>query len=346
MRKIFQEKPVKVNSILEKNYIFENYDRRQKLEFTCEKCKSIFELRVNAFLKRNNLLCSKCLHNENNSFKVEKSLFFNELPKDKEISKKQKIKFYCINCNKLSEVQYRHYSENKLCAHCARSLHNKSSSLEVIEKRHKTCEEKYGKDWKKEINRKTQKTMIERYGSATTMQSDELKNKIFKIQKEKYGGWALGNKEIHQKTINSGKQNNSYSKSSFWKNKSEEELEKIIHKRSKRYTYEGVGFDSSWEVAFYIYCKDNNLKIEREKTILQYEDENKILHKYLVDFTIGNELYEIKSDYLLASEDRNKLECMKKNNVNIINKEKIKKYIKYVEEKYGKNYIKDNFRNF
>ena len=346
MRKMHQEKPVKVNSILEKSYVFENYDRQQKLEFTCEKCQSIFELRVNAFLKRNNLLCSKCLHSENNNFKVEKSLFFNEFPKDKEISKTQKIKFYCVNCNKLSEVQYRNYSENKLCEHCAKSLHNKSGSLKVIEKRNKTCEEKYGKDWKKEINRKTQKTMIERYGSTTTMQSDELKKKVFEAQKEKYGGWALENKEIHQKTINSGKQKNSYSKSSFWKNKTEEELEKIIHKRNKRYTYEGVNFDSSWEVAFYIYCEDNKLKIEREKTILQYEDENKMLHKYIVDFTIGNELYEIKSNYLLASVDRNKLECMKNNNVIIINNKKIKKYIKYVKEKYGKNYIKDNFRNF
>lgn len=345
MGKILQEAAVKVSSLDEKDYIFTTFDRRQKLELCCTKCHSNFELRVNAFLKRTHLLCSKCSSEETSQFRIERPLFFNELPKDKEISGFQKIKFYCANCNKLCEIQYRHYSANKLCEHCGRSLHNKAGEKTVLDKKTETCKKLYGEDWKKEINKKAQKGMLEKYGVTSTMLSKELKEKVFETQKAKFGGWALADKNIHQKTILSGKENNSYSKGSFWKNKSETELNEIIHRRAKRYTYKNEKFDSSWEVAFWIYCEDHNIKVEREKTILNY-NKNGIEHKYIVDFTVGNDLYEIKSDFLLGSLEKEKLDCMLKNKVHIIGKKEIQKYIKYVNSKYGKNYIKDNFRNF
>lgn len=345
MGKILQEATVEVNSLDEKDYIFNTFDRRQKLKLCCTRCHSNFELGVSAFLKRTHLLCSNCFSKGTFRFKVKESLFFNELPKDREISGSQKIKFYCSNCNKLCEIPYKCYSTNKLCAHCGRSLHNRAGEKAVLDKRFETCKKTYGEDWKKELSKRAQKRMLEKYGVTSTMLSKELKEKVFETQKAKFGGWALADKDIHQKTILSGKENNSYSKGSFWRNKSEAELTEIIHKRSKRYTYKNEKFDSSWEVAFWIYCEDNNIKVEREKTILKY-NKNGIEHNYIVDFTIGNDLYEIKSDFLLGSLEKEKLDCMLKNKVHIIGKKEIQKYIKYVNNKYGKNYIKDNFRNF
>ena len=87
------------------------------------------------FLSETHLLCSKCSSEETSQFRIERPLFFNELPKDKKISGFQKIKFYCSNCNKLCEIQYRHYFANKLCEHCGRSLHNKAGEKAVLDKK-------------------------------------------------------------------------------------------------------------------------------------------------------------------------------------------------------------------
>ena len=99
----------------------------------------------------------------------------------------------------------------------------------------------------------------------------------------------------------------------------------------KRYKFNEIYFDSSWEMAFYVYLKDHNIDFEYQPNIkFEYNFNNKI-HKYHPDFKVNNEIIEIKgeqffdSDKMINPFDRAqddlyeaKHQCMIKNNVIII----------------------------
>lgn len=137
------------------------------------------------------------------------------------------------------------------------------------------------------------------------------------------------------------------------------------NKISKRkYTYNGIHFDSSWEIAYYIWLKDHNIDFEYQpKSIFQYEFNGK-LHKYNPDFKINEEFIEIKSSHFFVNgkminpykrskytkeelELRDgimeaKHQCMIKNKIKIITN--CNEYIKYVKNKFGSNFLK-NLKN-
>ena len=109
----------------------------------------------------------------------------------------------------------------------------------------------------------------------------------------------------------------------------------IFAKNRAHYKFNNIIFDSSWELAYYIWLKDNNINFEyHPKYSFEYEYNN-IIHIYCPDFKINNEFYEIKGDMFFENEkminpyNRNldgkmqaKYECMIKNHVKIIrNKE-------------------------
>lgn len=125
---------------------------------------------------------------------------------------------------------------------------------------------------------------------------------------------------------------------------------------SRGYNYNGIHFDSSWELAFYIYCIDNNIQIIREPFTIEYEY-NGHIHSYYPDFLINNELLiEIKGD-CYVNEDRTqfvdirnegndiklseaKFNCMINNVDKILYSEDINKYLTYINSTYGSNYLK------
>ena len=113
----------------------------------------------------------------------------------------------------------------------------------------------------------------------------------------------------------------------------------------RRYYYQGEKFDSSWELAFWIYHKDNNISIiHNEKKLFSYKSDGKI--KWIVpDFIVGKTIIEIKGDHFKKSLSFNrdwpdKEACLKNHNVKIIWNDGIKKYLKYVRDKYGDNYLR------
>lgn len=61
----------------------------------------------------------------------------------------------------------------------------------------------------------------------------------------------------------------------------------------KKGWYAGIHCDSTYELAFVIYCLDHNIEIKRSTQVFQYQYNNK-LHKYHPDFEIGDCLIEIK----------------------------------------------------
>lgn len=106
-------------------------------------------------------------------------------------------------------------------------------------------------------------------------------------------------------------------------------------KKHKSGWYHGIHCDSSWELAFVIYCEDHNIHPKRNTVYLEYIYNNKT-YKYYPDFDINGVLYEIKG----YESEQAKAKHEQHPEVVYINKDKIKKYLDYVISKYGKDFIK------
>lgn len=98
--------------------------------------------------------------------------------------------------------------------------------------------------------------------------------------------------------------------------------------------YKGYWCDSSWELAYVIYCLDNNIKIERncEKREYLWEGRKRI---YYPDFIVDGKFVEIKGY------ETEQWKCKIRDNpdVSVLDKCGMKDILKYVIEKYGKDFI-------
>lgn len=104
-------------------------------------------------------------------------------------------------------------------------------------------------------------------------------------------------------------------------------------KKHKSGKYNGIYFDSSWELAFYVYYMDHNMYIDRCSEIRYYTYDNKI-RKYHPDFITNDGIIEIKG-YMT----NNSIEKIKQNpDIKVLYKNDIEKYLKYMEDAYGKNF--------
>ena len=198
--------------------------------------------------------------------------------------------------------------------------------------------------------------------------TEEGKNKIRETLLKRYGvdhssripGISKKRSETHIK--NTGYdlwhdpniiKNKKYNLENYWKNYEEKTGYKhpnynpeVISKMNRKYRYNNLYFDSSWEIAYYIYLKDHNIDFDFHNNIsFEYIFENK-KYRYFPDFLINEQYVEIKGKHLLEwmkipnTKDYAKYECMIKNNVKIISDEEIKPILDYINEKYGKDYIK------
>lgn len=112
-------------------------------------------------------------------------------------------------------------------------------------------------------------------------------------------------------------------------------LRQNAYKKYKSGWYHGIHCDSSWELAFIIYCEEHNIKVQRNNQYLTYIFEDKE-YKYYPDFIIDNQLYEIKgyeSKQAIAKHEQHP-------EVVYLDKIKMKPYIDYIVNKYGDDYIK------
>lgn len=106
--------------------------------------------------------------------------------------------------------------------------------------------------------------------------------------------------------------------------------------RGKHGWYENFWCDSSYELAFLIYCLEHDIKIERNRKGYKYHYKEKD-HYYYPDFRVDGVLTEIKNfkseltDVKIKSVDEK---------INVIYKDTINPYLEYVIEKYGKDFVK------
>lgn len=123
--------------------------------------------------------------------------------------------------------------------------------------------------------------------------------------------------------------------------------------RLKGYIYKGIKFDSSWELAFYIYLTDMKKSfIYHPPVYLEYEDSQAHQkHVCWPDFLVEGQFYEIKGDQFFNEKNEpynrytkqywwEKYKVLNDNNVKILRLEEIRKYLKYISTTYGKHYLK------
>lgn len=189
-----------------------------------------------------------------------------------------------------------------------------------------------------EVIEKTKQTNLRKYGTSCTLQSDKIKLKVEKTLERKYGAKNVFASSYGKERI---KETNfkKYGVTNPQQNRN------IQKKTLSHYKYNGLNFDSSWELATYIYCVDNNISVLRLPTRFKYYDKNNKKHYYFPDFLINDTLIEIKGPQYLNQDgklkDKFKQKCMDDNNVIMWTKEDIQPYLNYCISKFNnKNWYK------
>lgn len=226
------------------------------------------------------------------------------------------------------KTKYEHYGEGNYFSKEGRENISKCQS-KIAHKRMADTIEKLKKEYKipdelvitnisqiQEIKDKVSNTNLEKYGCKTNLHGSEFtKDDFEQIMLKRYGvKYPLQSHEIRKNV-------------------------------KKKFVYNDIEFDSKWEIAYYIWLKDNNVEFEYQPLALSYEYNGKTKY-YHPDFKIGNKLIEIKNPYLFEkmkineeSSEHYKYMCMLDNNVEII--VDCNFYIDYVNNKYGKDLLKN-----
>lgn len=104
--------------------------------------------------------------------------------------------------------------------------------------------------------------------------------------------------------------------------------------RGKKGYYKGFWCDSSWELAYVIYCLDHHIDILRNTLKRQYQWNGKTKN-YYPDFLVNTKLVEIKG----YDSPEWKAKIRDNPDVTVLYKDDMAPILQYVIDKYGKNYV-------
>lgn len=223
---------------------------------------------------------------------------------------------------------------------------NVSQVQEIQERKIKTNRERYGVDWFSN-SEKTKQTCIEKYGVSSYMKTDEYAVKTRQTNLIKYGKpyFSQTDEFIRRtKETNLSKYGVEYASQNH----------DIRVKSQSRYMYNMKNVDSSWELAYYIWLKEHDVKFEYQPDMVFEYEYGGERHKYHPDFKVNGVIQEIKGLQFFEDQDSTKRminpydreqdglfeakhQCMLRNNVEIITD--CKEYVDYVNEKYGPEYL-------
>ena len=209
----------------------------------------------------------------------------------------------------------------------------------------------------KEILEKQKQTKLEIHGDATYNNREKAQKTCMKVYGKKY---ASCSEKVKLKTIenNVKKYGVNYPI----------QLPEIRKKGQHKYNYFGIKFDSSIEIAYYIWLKDHNIEFEYQPNIDIVYHLNGEEHHYNPDFLVEGRVIELKGLQFFENKDpskkminpykykndtpeiiqyRNDLmeakhQCMIENGVKIITD--FKETINYIKKTYGKDYL-NSFKN-
>ena len=231
------------------------------------------------------------------------------------------------------------------------------SSQTIKDKTKETFIKNYGTDnpfGNKNIQDKIKSTNLDKYGTEVAIMSERVKQKQMLTNLEKYGSICpLNNSEIQQKSKETLMKNYGVGnpfESEEIKEKSKQtcqekygvdfyvQTNEFARSHRKPIEYDGIMFDSSWEVEVYKFCIRNGMNVIYQPDIkLTYEYEGKI-HYYQPDFLIDGKIYEVKGDHFFDGDrlvnpyNRNmdglietKFRCMIENGVVILRGEDVER---------------------
>ena len=244
--------------------------------------------------------------------------------------------------HKNASERYKHYTQTCLEKY---GVKNYSQTDECRKKVKRSLLERYGDENYHNVEL-TKKRCLEKYGVENFMQRQDID--IFTKYRERTGySSPFANPAVIKK-----REENNLEKYGV---KFVSQLHEIRVKSAQKYTYNDLGFDSKWELAYFIYLTDNNIEFEYQPNIkMPYMFENKERF-YMPDFKVNGEIQEVKGPHFFKDgkminpfdETMNALfeakhQCMLNNNVKIITD--CSKYLDYVNEKYTKDFL-NLFRN-
>lgn len=333
------ESPIFVFSLENYQQIKQNYFRRQLYKYNCCECgKEEIARKDSKCLK--SFLCKTCHRKKVNLASVPK------------IQETWASKYGSL------ENFYKHRQEayKKTCKE-KYGVDNVFQSEDVKDKIKQTSLTRYGVQtpgMSVQAREKQKQTMIQKYGVEYFSQNELLREKGNKTKLEKYGDKNYNNREKSKQTcLEKYGVDNSF--------KCEAVREKWQNNMLQRYgtthqyfghsfyKYEGVIFDSSWELIYFAYLKLQDIDFKyHPKRIPYFIDDKK--HWYEPDFEVNGQLIEIKGPQFLkeghlynpftCSFDKEKEQCMLDNDVIIISD--ISKMKEFVFSKLGNDFVKEH----
>lgn len=233
------------------------------------------------------------------------------------------------------------------------NVENPFQSEEVKEKSKQSLIKNYGVDNPRKsiiLQQKTESTCIKRFGETSFSKTQEFIEKIkatnLKNRGVEFPSQSEQVKERFQKTCK-------LKYGEFHPMKNDEIKEKCMKNRTRSYLYEGISFDSSPELAMYIFLKDHKMQFKYQPHASFTFEHNSEKHTYFPDFEINGKYIELKGNQFLKEDGtwqcpydhsldalyEAKHQCLLKNEIQIMYFNDYKKYLDYIDEKYGKNFL-------
>ncbi|MBR2306039.1 MAG: hypothetical protein IKA48_02405 [Fibrobacter sp.] len=194
---------------------------------------------------------------------------------------------------------------------------------------------------------KANQTVIDKYGTVDAWR-DRIQAKVDATKMMRYGSKTYNNREKA-----------AFTSLTRYGVKVPIQYKPIGNKAHHKYTFHDIKFDSSYDLAYYIWLSDNHIEFEYNPNVqFEYMFDGEI-HYYNPDFKVGDKLIELKGRQFFRDKNVNgpmvnpynhsldalyeaKHQCMIANKVEIITD--CSEYEQYVAETYGKDYIA-SFRN-
>jgi len=259
-----------------------NIKSRESFSYICRKCGKITVVKTSykpCMLKRYSTFeCPSCYkyrerYIENNIPLIDA----NSISKIDKLKQNTPFKIKCSSCGRIYTIHsFRHYRipeyKRLLCRKC---------SCKIVANKESTITNRF-------------KTNLKRYGVKSVSQAPKIKDKIKSVKLKRYGDPYYTNRKKAFETLNTKYGINNPNKVDPFKS--------VMSRLDKygsvvpnyKYNYYGIYFDSSWELAVWIYYIDNNIPIIRNSCTFNYTDMYNRIHYYQPDFIINSNYVEVK----------------------------------------------------
>ncbi len=345
----------------------------KKLSFICNVCNRETIISGAAFRKKTRLVCGRC--SQRQKLKEHVASHKEEWVDRWKVSMENK--YGANNASLVPEIQ------EKKKETCKKRYGNEYhiASKKVRKKIEKTFNERFGGNspgCSKEVQEKINKTNKEKYGAIRFIATKEGRKQIEDTCLERYGvPYAGHTEESHKKrqaTCQRRWGKDEVMQSDRWRTQRKETMIKKYGvetpiqneeiklrilanstpgRHFKGYLYDNKKFDSSYELAYYIWLQHLGKQfIYHPETPLEYLGSDGKKHWYMPDFLIEGKFYEIKGDMFFNKKGEpynpynkkfwwEKYNAMQEAGVEILLHKDMKEAITFVENTRGKRFLKE-----